>query len=196
MVLGSPGLAQPHFPQPRRPIESQSCQCRCMPPHTPDPPFELYKNPSVSPRFVPKSERSQIPFITASLHLPHILSQPIIINNHHANLRQDSDWYVSSLRFMTDSQGKQSPWKSNRVIPSTTSSPRSKTRRAFHQINSDLSLPGSSWKTAEHCRTIISRRKARFISSFGYAAECKSSSRPSPERPSLLKSSRAIPLTM
>src|SRR5579859_4990779 len=75
-----------HISHSQGPIESQSCQCRCMPQHTPDPLFELYKNPSVSPRFVPKSERSQIPFITTSLHLPHILSQPIIINNHHANL--------------------------------------------------------------------------------------------------------------
>merc|ERR1711998_816666 len=68
--------------------------------------------------------------------------------------------------------------------PSRTLRPRSRTRKVFPQISKDLSSPVSNSKTEELSRTTTSRRNPLSISSSDSEVVCRSSSRPSLERPS------------
>merc|ERR1712166_1113650 len=86
-----------------------------------------------------------------------------------------------------------SPSRLNRLTPLRLSRPRSRTRKEFPQISKDLSSPVSNSKMAVPSRTTTSRRSPLFISSLGLEEECRSSSRPSPERPSPSRLSRPIP---
>merc|ERR1712166_1579268 len=74
---------------------------------------------------------------------------------------------------------------SSQQTPSRTSKQRSKTRKESHQISKDSSSPESNSKTAELSPITTSKRSQPFISSSDLEEECKSSSRPSLERPSL-----------
>merc|ERR1712166_1445775 len=83
--------------------------------------------------------------------------------------------------------------KSSKPTPLRPSRPRSRIRKEFPQISKDLSSPVSNSKTAELFRTTTSRRSPPSISSSDLEVECRSSSRLSPERPSLLRLSRPTP---
>merc|ERR1711963_363134 len=58
------------------------------------------------------------------------------------------------------------PSKLSLQTPLRTLKPKSKTRRAFPQINNVSSLPESNWKMAEPCLTTTSKRSQLSISSF------------------------------
>merc|ERR1712166_1466221 len=75
-------------------------------------------------------------------------------------------------------------------IPSRTSRLRSKTRKESLQISKDSSSPESNLKTAELSLTTTSKRSLLSILFSDLEEECRSSSRPSLERPSLLMSSQ------
>merc|ERR1712166_741208 len=83
--------------------------------------------------------------------------------------------------------------RSSKPIPSKPLRPRSRTRKEFPQISKDLSSLVSNSKTAEPSRTTTSRRSLPSISSSDLEEEYRSSSRPSPVRPSPSKSSRLTP---
>merc|ERR1712226_1740138 len=78
--------------------------------------------------------------------------------------------------------------------PSRTSRPRSRTRKEFLPINRDSSSLESSSRMAVLSPTTTSRRNLPSISSSDSEVVCRSSSRPSLVRPSLLKSSHPTPL--
>merc|ERR1740115_709530 len=86
-----------------------------------------------------------------------------------------------------------SPLRLSRPIPSRLSRPRFRIRKEFPQISKDSSSLESSSRMAVPSRTTTSRRSPLSISSSDSEEECKSSSRPSPERPSLSKLSRPTP---
>ena len=71
---------------------------------------------------------------------------------------------------------------------------RSKTKKEFPQINKDLSSLESNSKTADLFLTTISKKSQLFIWSSDLEVECKSSSRPSLEKPSLSMLSHLTPL--
>merc|ERR1711977_321921 len=80
--------------------------------------------------------------------------------------------------------------------PLTMSKPKSKIRKESHQINKDLSLLENNSKMAELYLIITSKKNPPYISSLDLEEECKSSSKPSPEKPSLSMLNLPIPLTM
>merc|ERR1712080_703452 len=80
------------------------------------------------------------------------------------------------------------------LTPLRTSKPRSKTRKVSHLISKDLSSPVSNLKTEEPLPTTTSKRNPLFILSSDSEVVCKSSSRPSLERPSPLMLSHLTPL--
>ncbi len=107
----------------------------------------------------------------------------------------------------------------SQVIPLKMLKQKSKTRRESHQISSDWSLQESNSRyflfflikihsiiyniffcffnrMVEPCRTIISRKSPLFTWSFVFVEECRSSWKPLPERPSLLRLSQVIQLKM
>merc|ERR1712070_1014213 len=86
-----------------------------------------------------------------------------------------------------------SPSRLSRLTPLRLSRPRSRIRKEFPQNSRDLSSPVSSSKTAEPSRTTTSRRNLPSTWSSDLEEVCRSSSRPSPERPSPLRLSRPIP---
>merc|ERR1712070_230873 len=96
----------------------------------------------------------------------------------------------SSLR---PSPVKLSPSTSSNQTRLKTSRPRSRTRKVFPQISKDLSSQVSNSKTEEPSRTTTSRRNLPSISSSDLEVECRSSSRPSPVRPSPSRLSRLTP---
>ncbi|XBJ03767.1 hypothetical protein VPH35_022836 [Triticum aestivum] len=75
------------------------------------------------------------------------------------------------------------------------SRPRSRTRRAFPRTSSALSLLASSWRMAVPLLTTTSRRSPPFTLSSAFGEACRSSSRPSPARPSRLRWSLLTPST-
>merc|ERR1712227_274299 len=96
----------------------------------------------------------------------------------------------SSLR---PSLVRPSPLMSSQLTPSRTSRPRSKTRRVFLRISKDSSSLVSNSRTAEPSATTTSKRSPLSISSSDSEVVCKSSSRLSLVRPSLLMSSQPTP---
>merc|ERR1712168_756115 len=76
------------------------------------------------------------------------------------------------------------------------SKPKSRIRKEFHQISRDWSLQENSWKMEEPYQTTTSRRKAHFILCFVSEEVCRSLSKPSLERPSLLKLNHQTPSRM
>ena len=68
-----------------------------------------------------------------------------------------------------------------------------RTRKVSHQISNVLSLPVSSSKMVEPFLITTSKRNQPFTWSFVFVVVCKSSSRHSPERPSLWKSKLLTP---
>merc|ERR1712167_252885 len=76
--------------------------------------------------------------------------------------------------------------------PSRTSRPRSKTKKVSHQTSKDLSSPESSSKTVEPSPTTTSKRSQHSISFSDLEEVCKSSSRPSLERPSPLSNQQTL----
>merc|ERR1712166_1671457 len=82
---------------------------------------------------------------------------------------------------------------SSQQTPSRTSRPRSKTRKVSLQINKDSSSLESNSKTVEPSPITTSRRSPLSISSLDLEVVCKSSSRLSLVRPSLLMSSQQTP---
>merc|ERR1712070_914147 len=81
-------------------------------------------------------------------------------------------------------QERLSPSTSNSPTRLKTSRPRSRTRKESPQTSRDSSSPESSSKTAVPSRTTTSRRNLLSISSSDSEVVCRSSSRPSLERPS------------
>merc|ERR1712038_573754 len=71
--------------------------------------------------------------------------------------------------------------------------PRFRTRREFHQINSVSSLLESSLRMAAPSPTTTSRKSPPFTWYFVFVEVCRSLSRPSPARLSLLMSSHPTP---
>merc|ERR1712084_99219 len=88
---------------------------------------------------------------------------------------------------------RQSPSKLSHQTPLRTSRLRSRTRKVSHPISKDLSSLESSSKMDVPLVTTTSRRCPLFILSSDSEVVCRSSLRPSPERPSLLRSSQATP---
>merc|ERR1712107_957840 len=84
-----------------------------------------------------------------------------------------------------------SPSKLSHPTPSRTSRLRSRTRKVSHPISKDLSSLESSSRMDVLSATTTSRRSPLSILSSDSEAVCRSSLRPSPERPSLLRSSQA-----
>merc|ERR1712166_1424095 len=82
---------------------------------------------------------------------------------------------------------------SSQQTPSRTSRPRSKTRKVSLQINKDSSSLESNSKTVELSPITTSRRSPLSISSSDLEVVCKSSSRLSLVRPSLLMLSQQTP---
>ena len=80
------------------------------------------------------------------------------------------------------------------ATPLRTSRLKSKTRRASPQISNASSSPASNSKTAEPFPTTTSRRSLLFTWSSDFVEACKSSSRPSPARPSPSMLSPVTPL--
>ena len=79
--------------------------------------------------------------------------------------------HAPSLRASTEQslcpcvrRARRSPLRWSLRTPSTTSRPRSRTRRASPRISSASSLRASSWRTAAPFRTTTSRRSRRFTS--------------------------------
>merc|ERR1712071_171388 len=87
-----------------------------------------------------------------------------------------------------------SPSRSSHPTPLRTSRPRFRTRKESLPISRDSSSLESSSRMEEPFRTTTSRRNPLFISSSDLEVVCRSSSRPSLVRPSLLKSSHPTPL--
>merc|ERR1712166_899102 len=83
-----------------------------------------------------------------------------------------------------------SPLMLNQQTPSRTSRLRSKTRKVSHQINKDSSLLVSNSRMVELSVTTTSKRNLPSISSSDLEVVCKSSSRPSLVKPSLLMSNQ------
>merc|ERR1712166_562750 len=81
---------------------------------------------------------------------------------------------------------------SSQQIPSRTSKQRFKIRKESHQISKDSSSPESNLKMAELSLTTTSKRSLLSILFSDLEEECRSSSRPSLVRPSLLMSSQQI----
>merc|ERR1711988_2051998 len=82
----------------------------------------------------------------------------------------------------------------SQLTPSKTLRPRSKTRRVFLQISKDLSSLESNSRTAEPSLTTTSKRSPPSILYSDLEVVCKSSSRPSPVRPSPSMLSQLTPL--
>merc|ERR1712070_413481 len=91
-------------------------------------------------------------------------------------------------------QERLSPSTSSSPTRLKTSRPRSRTRKESPQTSRDSSSPESSSKTAVPSRTTTSRRNPLSISSSDSEVVCKSSSRPSLERPSPSMLSNPTPL--
>merc|ERR1711871_208337 len=87
-----------------------------------------------------------------------------------------------------------SPLMSNNLTPSKTSRLRSRTKKVFPQTSKDSSSPESNSKTAALFRTTTSRRSLLSTWSSDLEEVCKSSLRPSLERPSLSTLSNLTPL--
>merc|ERR1712183_768947 len=96
----------------------------------------------------------------------------------------------SSLR---PSPVRPSPSKLSHLTPLRTSRQRSRTRKVSHPISKDLSSLESSSRMDVLLVTTTSRRSPPSILSLDSEVVCRSSSRPSLERPSLLRSSQATP---
>merc|ERR1712100_563902 len=92
------------------------------------------------------------------------------------------------------SQERPSPLMLSQLTPSKTSRPRSKTRKVSLQISKDSSSLENNSRTAEPFPTTTSRRSPPSTWSSDLEEVCKSSSRPSLVRPSLLMSSQPTPL--
>merc|ERR1711967_194768 len=77
-----------------------------------------------------------------------------------------------------------SPLMSSQLTPSRTSRPRSKIRKVSHQTSKDLSSLESNSRMEELFQTTTSKRSQPSTWSSDLEVVCKSSSRPSPVRPS------------
>merc|ERR1711998_729108 len=86
-----------------------------------------------------------------------------------------------------------SPSMLSQLTPSKTSRPRSKTRKVSLQISKDSSSLESNSRMEEPSATTTSKRSPLSISSSDLEVECKSSSRHSLVRPSLLMLSQLTP---
>merc|ERR1711915_738220 len=86
--------------------------------------------------------------------------------------------------------------KLNPLTPLRMSKPRSKTRKEFLQISRGRSLPASSWKMEGPSLTTTSRRSPLSILCSDLGVACRSLSRPSLARPSLLRLNPLTPLRM
>merc|ERR1712224_244136 len=81
----------------------------------------------------------------------------------------------------------------SQLTPLRTSRPRSKTRKVSHQISKDLSSLENNLRMEELSPTTTSKRNPHFTWSSDSEVVCKSSSRPSLERPSPLMLSQLTP---
>merc|ERR1712166_1504941 len=118
---------------------------------------------------------------------------PITTSKRSQPFISSSDLEVECKSLSRPSLERPSLLMSSQQILLRTSKQRSKTRKESHQISKDLSLPESNLKTAELSLITTSRRSQPFISSSDLEVVCKSSSRPSLERPSPLTSSQQTP---
>merc|ERR1712028_271985 len=89
---------------------------------------------------------------------------------------------------------KPSPLMLSQQTPSRTSKPRSRIRKVFPQISRDSSSLESNSKMEEPSPITTSKKSPLSISSSDLEVVCKSSSRLSLVRPSLLMSSQQTPL--
>merc|ERR1712070_528111 len=87
-----------------------------------------------------------------------------------------------------------SPLMSSQLTPSRTSKPRSRIRKVSHQISKDLSSLESNLKMEELFQTTTSKKSQPSTWSSDLEVVCKSSSRPSPVRPSPSMSIQLTPL--
>merc|ERR1712157_296520 len=85
------------------------------------------------------------------------------------------------------------PSRSSHLTPLRTSRPRFKIRKESHPISRDLSSLVSSSRMEEPFLITTFKRNPLFISCSDSEVVCRSSLRPSQERPSLLRSSQATP---
>merc|ERR1712100_693020 len=91
------------------------------------------------------------------------------------------------------SQARPSPSMSNNPTPLRTSRPRFKIRKESPQASKDSSSPESNLRMDVLSKTTTSKRNPPSISSSDSEVVCKSSSRPSPERPLPLMSNNPTP---
>merc|ERR1712139_476710 len=87
-----------------------------------------------------------------------------------------------------------SPLMSSQLTPSRTSRPRSKIRKVSHQTSKDLSSLESNSRMEELFQTTTSKKSQPSTWSSDLEVVCKSSSRPSPVRPSPSMLSQLTPL--
>merc|ERR1712205_141838 len=87
-----------------------------------------------------------------------------------------------------------SPLMSSQLTPSRTSRPRSKIRKVSHQTSKDLSSLESNLRMEELFQTTTSKKSQPSTWSSDLEVVCKSSSRPSPVRPSPSMLSQLTPL--
>merc|ERR1711943_62436 len=87
-----------------------------------------------------------------------------------------------------------SPLMSSQQTPSRTSRPRSKIRKVSHQTSKDLSSLESNSRMEELFQTTTSKKSQPPTWSSDLEVVCKSSSRPSPVRPSPSMLSQLTPL--
>merc|ERR1711959_382116 len=106
------------------------------------------------------------------------------MGNPHSTLSSDLEVVCKSLS--RPSLVKQSPLMLMPQTPLRMSNPKFKTKKVFLQINKDSFLPENNLKTAELFPTTTSKRNPHSTLSSDLEVECKSLSRPSQEKQSLL----------
>merc|ERR1712110_699797 len=110
---------------------------------------------------------------------------------------QPSTWF-SDLEEVCKSSSRPLPERPSPLMLSQltqlrTLRPRSKTRKVSHQTSKDSSSPESNSRMEELFQTTTSKRSPLSTWSSDLEEVCKSSSRPLPERPSLLMLSQQTP---
>merc|ERR1711959_422512 len=114
------------------------------------------------------------------------------MGNPHSTLSSDLEVVCKSLS--RPSLVKQSPLMLMPQTPLRMSNPKFKTKKVFLQINKDSFLPENNLKTAELFPTTTSKRNPHSTLSSDLEVECKSLSRPSLVKPSLLTLTLLTPL--
>merc|ERR1711959_3961 len=116
------------------------------------------------------------------------------MGNPHSTLSSDLEVVCKSLS--RPLLVKQSPLMLMLQTPLRMSNPKFKTKKVFLQINKDSFLPENNLKTAELFPTTTSKRNPHSTLSSDLEVECKSLSRPSLVKPSLLMLMPQTPLKM